>query len=426
MARYDRIARLPPPEREGAFPGWLTLRDLEGREREPELGRRARLRFLALRPIQRLLRQGLNGPTAESFQRQIDAIREELGQLPNRDRERQRLSDYLKEIGGRAPRGMVIATLDVGAAAEAAGHRFAAEEFYRTALEMAAAHSLTEQRMLALRRLARVHRDRREYDAARPLLEEAASLADDAHDALAWARAMEGLAILAQRQGNRAGAREVLERIAQRGARERDDRLISRAAAGRCALALAEGDLERAAQDGWNAVRMMDSAEEDRNAVLLNLAAALRRLGLHEAAGSAYGIVARWAAWPEHRIEAQAEQAVVAAEAGDEERFRSLRSSLMDSLDRTDPHLTALVELALGRAAMRIGDVDDSREHLRRAIATARDADLDGMLKRAEELLSALESQGTPADTPAIRVTPVARTIAEQLLELGRELVPTG
>ena len=55
MARYDRIAPIPIPAREAAFPGWLMLRDLAGRERDPELARRARLRFLALRPLLRVL-----------------------------------------------------------------------------------------------------------------------------------------------------------------------------------------------------------------------------------------------------------------------------------------------------------------------------------------------------------------------------------
>ena len=28
MARYDRIAPLPAPSREAAFPGWLVLREI--------------------------------------------------------------------------------------------------------------------------------------------------------------------------------------------------------------------------------------------------------------------------------------------------------------------------------------------------------------------------------------------------------------
>lgn len=425
MARYDRIARLQPPPRNQAFRGWLTLRDLEGREREPELGRRARLRFLALRPVQRLLRRGIEGPSSDSFQRQIDAVREELGQLPSRDPERVRLSEYLKEIGGRTPRGLADATLEVGAAAELAGHPFAAEEFYRTALEITETHALTPQRIRALRSLARVFRDRGDWDAAVSKLAAATAIADAAGDALAWARTMSDLATLRHRQGDLDEARSVLQRMAERGARERDDRLIARAAAGRCALELADGSPERAVEEGWNAVRLMPAADEDRNPVLLNLAAALRSVGLAEAAASAYGVVARWSAWPEHRTEAEVERAVVAAEAGDADAVATIRSSLLESLDRADPRLTAMVELGLGRASMLIGDVDEARTRLRSAIATARDADLSDMLQRAEELLEELESP-RPLKVTVHPPSDAVRSVATRVVELGQRLVSTG
>ena len=426
MARYDRIARLDAPARDHTFPGWLTLRDLEGREREPELGRRARLRFLALRPVRRLLLRGLDGPASESFDRQIEAVREELGQLPSRDPERQRLSEYLKEIGGRTPRGVARATLDVGAAAESDGHPFAAEEFYRTGLELAEAHGLAAERVLALRHLARRHRERREWDEAEALLREAAELAGAEKDAPAWAEAIDDLAIIRQRQGDLDGARQALERIAERGAQEHDDRLIARAAAGRCRLALADGNPERAVEDGWNAIRLMPPSSEERNTVLLDMGAALRGLGQHEAALSAYRIVARWAAWPEHRVEARVEQAVVAAQAGDADAVRSLRAELLDKADRTDPRMASLVDLGLGRATLLVGDVDDARDHLRRAIATARDADLDDTLGRAEDLLTALESG---PDTVVAKVRPASdavRAVATRVVELGEELVSAG
>ena len=64
MARYDRIAPIAAPARAAAFPGWLVLRDLQGRERDAELARRARLRFLALRPLRRVLALGLEGVSA--------------------------------------------------------------------------------------------------------------------------------------------------------------------------------------------------------------------------------------------------------------------------------------------------------------------------------------------------------------------------
>lgn len=126
------------------------LRDLEGRERDSELGRRAHLRFLALRPMRRLLDQGFEGPDQRSLEQQVDVVLRRLSALPAEDSEGVRLREYLKEIRRRSPADLALATLAVGEAAEAAGHVFAAEEFYHTSLEIAEAHELAELRARAL------------------------------------------------------------------------------------------------------------------------------------------------------------------------------------------------------------------------------------------------------------------------------------
>src|SRR5687768_13984922 len=100
MARYDRIAPLTPPARDTAFPAWQILRDLDGIDRDAELARRARLRFLAIRPLRRLLDRG-NAVGRESYRAQIEAVREELGYLPSRDIERVRLARFLHSIEER-------------------------------------------------------------------------------------------------------------------------------------------------------------------------------------------------------------------------------------------------------------------------------------------------------------------------------------
>ena len=75
MARYDRIAPITAPRRESSFPGWLVLRDIEGNDRDVEVARRARLRFLALRPVTRLLDRGIDGVSRDSYLSQIEAVR---------------------------------------------------------------------------------------------------------------------------------------------------------------------------------------------------------------------------------------------------------------------------------------------------------------------------------------------------------------
>lgn len=152
MARYDRIARLDPPPRDAAFTGWLALRDLQDRERDTDLGRRARLRFLAVRLIHRLSRQG-DGIDRESLKQQCNSVREELGQLSGRDPERQRLAEFLKEVATLDPRAIVESALEMADTLSDEEQRFAAEECYRAAIDLAQAHDLDELRAAGLRGL---------------------------------------------------------------------------------------------------------------------------------------------------------------------------------------------------------------------------------------------------------------------------------
>ncbi|HUG40397.1 MAG TPA: hypothetical protein VMM12_07925 [Longimicrobiales bacterium] len=417
MARYDRIARIAAPAREDCFRGWLTLRDIDGREREPELGRRARLRFLALRPVRRLLLRGLGGPAADSLQAQLDEVRREIDRLDARDPERDRLMAYLAEAGGRSPLGLATATLEVGAAAEGAGHRFAAEEFYRTGLELAREHDLPAHQVRALRRIARVHRGREEWDRAVDVGHEAASLADSLGEPVQWARAMDEVARAESARGNRDAARAILEAVAARGVAAAD-RLVRAVAAGAlCDLELAAGNVEAALREGLAAVELFPVTDPHRNAALLAMAAALRRVGLWSAAEACYGVVETHSTWVEHRAEAATERAVLAAELGDTAAFTRRRARILRTLESGDLRLRALLHLGLGRGCLVAGHVDHAREHLRQAIASARDGDMDTLLDPADALLHALEA-GKPL--PRVRPGPASaasRALAEEITQ---------
>lgn len=421
MARYDRIAQIDPPPRQAAYGGWLTLRDLEGREREPELGRRALLHFLAIRPVRRLLQRGLDGPQAASIDGQVEAVRQQVDQLPEEDAARERLTHYLEEVGGRSPAGLVRATLDVGTAAEAAGQLFAAEEFYRTALELAEANDIHDQRVVGLRHLGRVQRERREWTDAIDTLEEAVALARDRGEPAEWARSLEALAAVHLRSGDISRARATLDQIQEGPGASGDP--VSRAVgdAGRCALELSEGNLEPALAAGWAAASALPPGDEARNRVLLNMGAAFRRLGLLPAAESCYEIVARWAAWPEHRIEALLEHAMVAAYAGDDAAFAERRETVLDSLGQADRPLQGMVHLALGRGALIVGRTDDGREHLQESVATARDIGDDEVLAQAEQLLAVLDSDATIDAPDPLPPSDDASRIAGRVATLATE-----
>lgn len=155
MARYDRIARIEPPARDDAFTGWLALRDLEGQERDTDLGRRARLRFMAVRLLHRLARSmdRIDGP---SLRQQCDAVREELGALPGRDPERQQLADLLRDASSLDMAAVVRGALELGQTVESAGSRWAAEELYRVGLDLAKGDDLGTAQSRCAAALARL------------------------------------------------------------------------------------------------------------------------------------------------------------------------------------------------------------------------------------------------------------------------------
>lgn len=426
MARYDRIARIAPPDRDDCFPGWLTLRDLDGREREPDLGRRARLRFLALRPVRRLIRRGLDGPTEDSLRLQVEGVRHEIERLNARDPERSRLIEYLAEVGGRSALGLANATLDVGAAAEGAGHPYAAEEFYRTGVDLARAHGLVSHEVRALRRLARVHRVRGEHDAAVTLAREAADCAMQAGETVQWALAMEEVARAEDAAGRRSEGTAVLDRMTEQGEAWDDDQVRAITAATRCAFGLAAGEFETTLRAGLTAIELFAATDPHRNGAMLDMASAFRRVGLWDAAEICYRVVETHSTWVEHRAEATTERAVLAAERGDSDGFRRLRERILETIDAGDLRLCALLHLGLGRGCLVVDDDDDARAHLRQAIACARDADLDSILGRADELLGLLE-RGDRLVLPRPRLaSPESRAVAEAVRHRLENGVPAG
>jgi hypothetical protein len=286
MARYDRIARLDPPSRSAAFPGWLALRDLDGRERDPELGRRAQIRFLALRPAHRLLAIGVGKIDGASLARQVAVARSELERLPEEDPERAVVADYLDRLTDGDPGAIVEAGIAVGAACLAAGHGFAAEEFYRTADEMAEAHCLDTARISALRSLGQLNASRGEWTAARADLEEAMTLchAGRMTDADALGGILRDLAVAMVRAGDTAAARDTVAAVLADPDGADARRIAGIGAAALCALELAEGRAEAAVEAGWRATEVLAPTDPTRARALLDLAAACRQLRLREAA----------------------------------------------------------------------------------------------------------------------------------------------
>jgi len=424
MARYDRIAPLPAPVREAAFPGWLIFRDLEGRERDSELARRARLRFLALRPLRRVLALGLEGVSAASYARQVEAIREELGHLPARDPERLRISRYLHEIESRSPADLAAAVAGLGDVAEEAGHACAAEEFYRSGLELAQAFGRAAAAAAALRRLGTLcFRHGREEEAEQHLSAAAtAATAAGAHGE--WAKAACAGARLLLRRGDGAGASAMLEQVLRQGRSWADRQVQSLACAGLAESALAAGDAEAAVEHAWTA---LENASDSpcRAAALEAAGGAFRTLGLLDAALRAYEMLLSEALPAADLWRAHADVAGSYAEAGRLEEFALARKRLLRDAraESPPPRPAAEMHLRLARACLLVGVPDVARDHLRDGLDAARRGgypDLVAALEVEVTQASAAGSGRTLPGEPGERARLIAGALQSRALATAR------
>jgi tetratricopeptide (TPR) repeat protein len=382
MARYDRIATLSAPARERAFAAWPVLRDLEGSERDAELVRRARLRFLALRPVRRLLERGIEQVSAESLERQIEGVREELGLLPSRDPERARIAQFLHRIRQRTPLAVTAATLELGEVVEEAGQAHAAREFYRTALDLAAAYRLVPEELLALRLLGRLERQAGSWEEAAGCYTRAADLALSLDDRGQWARIMDGLGTVLRLKGEREEAARLYRELRTRGQEWGEDDVISTALGGLCLTDLDSGHLEPALEHGWAAFTLSADAEE-RYQLLATLGDIFTRLGLYRAAERCLTLAAT-------------------------------RSRRVATRTRAELHLA--------ESAAREGRLDSARDHLREAIGAAKAEGHEEILPRAEALLATLEhaaAGGGAIAEPHPEPGEAARRIAAEAESLG-------
>ncbi|MGQ0561995.1 MAG: hypothetical protein ACT443_08995 [Gemmatimonadota bacterium] len=416
MARYDRIAPLSPPSREAAFPAWLVLRDIEGNDRDAEVARRARLRFLAIRPVRRLLDRGLNRMGRDSYLAQIEAVREELGYLPARDLERIRLARFLHNVEDRDPARVIQATLEMAEACAVAGQTHGAEEYALTALGLANANGEERLHGQAQTVLAHVHRLRGEWAAAEAYAQNGAASARrlNQRQDLVHARAEQALALAAR--GEAGSAIKMLEATLREMRAAGDTQAEALTEAKLCECKLALGDASAAVEHGWPALRQLDDLRE-RALLLEHVATAFARLGLHKAAERCYTMVAQRGIDAALRARARAAQAVEAAAAGSASLFRERRTALFNDAAEwsADPRVAAFVHLELGRGCVIVKDMDFARDHLREAIAVARRHALAEILGRAEEVLTALEQNSAHLISASDNgVSEAARRIAEQ------------
>lgn len=392
MARYDRIAPLAPPDRDHTFPGWTVFLDLEDDDRDEDRGRRARLRFLALRPLHRLLIARSGRAPNESIRAQLERLREELGHLPPHDTERDVLRSFISEVESLEPERCCSAAFRLAEEAARRGHLHGAEEAARTGLELAEHFGLPEVAAHGHRVLAVVLLARGQNDAAMDQAN-AAVLASEADRSDEWIDAVCQRMQVGRASGMAAVVQNDLATLREAAGDDSDVVMRGRVRLALCDEMIAEEDPEAAAEIAWAELEAEPDSPE-REALLDRLGVCMRQLGMFQDAERVYLALADRASSGEVRTAALAQHALMAAIRGDRREFGRRRLDLI-APERTQGLLSSHLgaQIALGRGCVHVEDDDCARLHLRAGLELADiagDAAAHGV---AAELLEALEAR---------------------------------
>ncbi|MGH7443305.1 MAG: tetratricopeptide repeat protein, partial [Longimicrobiales bacterium] len=382
MARYDRIAALPIPDRDQAIPAWSVMRELAGRERESDAAGRARLYFIALRPVRRLTDRDF-AVSDESHDRQLAQVRVEIDSMPASAPERGRLRVYLSAVGTRLPERVATATLDIAALAETRSLYEAAEEYALTALA-AARHANPGVEARALTVLARLARETGRWETALAHGERAVELASAISFRSPWANAVTELATLHHARGEHAAGAGLLAAVRKRVAEWKDEPLLADAAEALAVTALAARLPEVAVHEGWFALHRIGDPDRRRR-LLINIAEGLRGLHLHDGADACYAALAQAALGTGERASALVGRAAVAAEAGQTTAFRERHDTAMNEVVALVRTQQARLLVELGRACLLSGEAERALGHAAAACELASGPYRTMMVARAEE-----------------------------------------
>ena len=416
MARYDRIAALPLPERADAMPCWPVLAELAGRERETDLANRARLYFSLLRPVRRLADRKFAVSEA-SHDRQIAAVRAQIDGLSWIGPDRARIRAFLIAVGSRAPAGVAAATLDIAECAAARGHFHAADEFARTALVVGAmAGAGTEARALTL--MARVARELGRWEEAADHGRAAVARAGSASDHSAWAGAVTELAVLWRTRGDADAAAGLLAAVRRRAAEWKEESLLADAAEALAVSALAARLPEVAVHEGWFALHRIGDVERRRR-LLESIAIGLRALKLFRAADACYAALIQSAQAPSERARVQVGYALSAAEASEGATFRERHDRAMLDVAVLQPEQQTPLLIELGRGCLVVGDAGRGAAHAEKALDSTRFGSDPVMSARANELADWARIQKRGGIIAAIRTDAIP---AEDTRELADEI----
>ncbi len=253
--------------------------------------------------------------------------------------------------------------------------------------------------------------------------ETAGGIASAANDMVGVLRARIGEAKGAIARGNMPRAQELLDETIERAAAHRLDAVQSMALHDRSDVAFQTGDYELAIRLAYQALSMTESSRE-RDRILADIAASFFKLGVHSAARDAYLILAATGQEQYQRWTATLNLMEIAAVDGEELLFEQYRRSI--DVRMLPPRQEVLYWLQAGVGYGHLGNYDEGRAFMERALEVAEDYELNKMAFEAEEALRTLERDRRVSErergaayVPAEEVEEVARVLRAERLHIG-------
>jgi tetratricopeptide (TPR) repeat protein len=220
--------------------------------------------------------------------------------------------------------------------------------------------------------------------------ETAGEIASAANDMVGVLRARIGEAKGAIARGNMPRATEILDATISSAAAHRLDAVHSLALHDRSDVAFQTGDYELAIKLAYKALAMADSSR-GRDRILSDIAGSFYHLGLHSAARDAYLILAATGQEQYMRWQATLNLMEMAAVDGQEIMFEQYRRSI-DS-EALPPRQQVFYWMQAGVGYGYLGQYEEGRTYLHRALAIAESFELNKMTHEAEEALRHLARQ---------------------------------
>lgn len=425
----DAVARRGAAGHASSFAGWPILEDLEGREDDEVVSARIARRFV----VGRLVRMLVDDDLAVAPERMADQVRRARTELLSTDTstdegdqdELARCQRVLDALEKGSHDTLAAELVELGDVVEAQGHTHGALELYRCAYVISAGIGAARPAVDAARLTGRILRRQALWNDARGWFEATQSIAEAAGMPDVAARALVGLGGIRKEMGNLPAARETFGAALSIAESSGDRDTIALVHHGLLGVEQALGNVAQGLRHGWLAVGTYVS-EEGRTRCMASIAAALLELGDQEAAEDAWSVVAHTSTEKYYLVYAHDALGHLSALKGDRPAFAK-HAERCDALgwDSALPSAKAEILLYRGLSYRALGEVEEARRWLSRAVRFAEEHHFNQTLFRAEAALGGLEQIAEPqAAAPAAPAAP--REVREGLRTMRQELVGAG